>query len=105
VAGQSVQERGEEGPVGGGEPDLVAVQLSFEHRDLVAEKQDLGVLGAVAHRQQPQQREGVGHAEVGQSEEHDDTSSRRDRRRSAATSRHRPTCTPRPGSNGHDQDG
>jgi len=42
----------QEGPVGGSEPDLVplAVQLSFKDPDLVAQCQDLHVLGPVAHR-------------------------------------------------------
>ena len=53
VAGESVQQGGEHRPVGGGEPYLLAVQLSFEKRDLVAEGDDFGVLGPVTHRQQP----------------------------------------------------
>jgi hypothetical protein len=71
LAGQPVQERGEQGPVRRGELDLLPVQLSFEHGDLVAEQQDLGVLGVVGHREEPQQRERVGDAEVGQSKQHD----------------------------------
>jgi len=43
------------------------VQLPPEDRDLVAEDQDLDILGAVAHRQQSQHRQHVGHAEVGKS--------------------------------------
>jgi hypothetical protein len=47
VAGRSVQQRGQECPVGGCETCLVAVQLSFEDRDVVPERQDLDVLGVV----------------------------------------------------------
>jgi hypothetical protein len=36
-----------EGPVGSGEPDLLAVQLPFEDHDLVPQGQDLRVLGPV----------------------------------------------------------
>ena len=49
VAGQLVQQGGEKRPVGRGEPDLLAVQVPFEHRDLVAEGQDLRVPDAVAY--------------------------------------------------------
>jgi hypothetical protein len=59
----SVRACGEERPVSGGEPDLLAVQLPFEHRGLVTEDGDLDVLVAVTHRQEPQQRQRVGHAE------------------------------------------
>jgi hypothetical protein len=44
------------------------VQLPFEDGDLVAQREDLGVLVPVAHRQKPQQRESVGYTEVGQSQ-------------------------------------
>jgi hypothetical protein len=70
VAGQAVQQRGEQRPVGTGEPDLLTVQLPLEDRDLMAEGQDFGVLVAVTDRQQPQQCEGVPHAEVGKSNQH-----------------------------------
>jgi hypothetical protein len=68
VAGEPVQQSGEEGPIRRGKPHSFALQLSLEDRDLVAEGEDLGVFGPVAHRQQPQHRERVGHAEVGQSQ-------------------------------------
>jgi hypothetical protein len=67
VAGESAEQRGEERPVGRGEADLLAVQLSLEDGELVAQCQDFRVLGTVAHGQQSQQRERVGHAEVRQS--------------------------------------
>jgi hypothetical protein len=31
-----LEQRGEEGPIGGGEPDLLAAQLPLEDHDLVA---------------------------------------------------------------------
>jgi hypothetical protein len=62
-----VQQGGEEGPISRGELDLLAVQPSFEDRDLVAQGEDFGVLSAVAHGQQPEHRQRVGHAEVGES--------------------------------------
>jgi hypothetical protein len=84
VAGQPVQESGEERPVSGGEPDLLAAQLPLEDRDLVPKSQDLRVLGSVAQRQQPEQRERIGHAEVCQSKEHNRASSPSYPRRSDA---------------------
>jgi hypothetical protein len=65
-AGEPVQQRGEQGPVSGGEPDLLAVQLPFEDHDLVPQCQDFRILGSVTHREQAQHRQRVGHAEVGQ---------------------------------------
>jgi hypothetical protein len=52
-AGESVQQRGEQGPVGRGELDLLAVQLPLQNRDLVPQGEDLHVLGPVADAQQP----------------------------------------------------
>jgi hypothetical protein len=37
-------------PISRGKPDLLAVQLPFDDRDLMAECEDLGVLSPVAHR-------------------------------------------------------
>jgi hypothetical protein len=48
-AGESVQQRGEQSSVGEGEPDPLAVRLPFEDHDLMAEGEDFGVLGMVAH--------------------------------------------------------
>jgi hypothetical protein len=45
-----VQQRREEGSVARGEPGLLFAQLAFQHRELVAQGQDLGVLVPVAHR-------------------------------------------------------
>jgi hypothetical protein len=44
-----VQHGGEKRPVGGAEADLLAAQVPFEHGDLVAEGQDLRIIGAVTH--------------------------------------------------------
>ena len=71
VAVQPVRQGGQERPVGRGEPGFVAVQLPFEDGDLVAQRQDFDVLGVVAHRQEPEHREGAGDAEVGQPQQHD----------------------------------
>jgi hypothetical protein len=77
VARKPVERGRQEGPVGGSEPDLVslAVELPFEDRDLVAQRQDLYVLDPVVHRQQPQHRQPARHSEVGQSKQHSKTSS------------------------------
>jgi hypothetical protein len=108
VSGQPVQQRGEPRPISRAEPDLLAVQVPFEDRDLVAEREDLGVFGAVAHRQEPEQRERVGHAEVGQSKQRSASSSRSYRRGSrgvgGSTARHRGGSHPGDQS-GHGQDG
>jgi hypothetical protein len=39
----------------------------LQHRDLVAQDEDLGVLVSLADRQQPQERESVRHTEIRQS--------------------------------------
>jgi hypothetical protein len=54
VAGEPVQQGGQERPVGGGEPRPGLTQLPFQDRDLVAQRQDLHVLVPVAHRKKPQ---------------------------------------------------
>jgi hypothetical protein len=43
------------------------VQLPFENHDLMSQGENLRVLGAVTHGQQPQHRQRVGHAEIRQS--------------------------------------
>jgi hypothetical protein len=65
-----VQQRREQRPVSRSELGPMAVQLPFENGELMAQSQDLSVLGAVAHRQQPQHRQGVGDTEVRQSKQH-----------------------------------
>jgi hypothetical protein len=64
VPGEPVQQRCQEGAVSRVEPGLRAAQLAFEHRDLMAQGEDLGVFVPVAHRQQSQHGERVRHAQV-----------------------------------------
>ena len=54
VAWDPVQQGGQERPVGGGEPRPDRAQLPFQHRDLVAQRQDLRIFVPVAHRKKPQ---------------------------------------------------
>jgi hypothetical protein len=68
LAGESVQQGGEQRSVGGGESYLLAVQLPLQDGELVSEREDLSVFGPVTHRQQSQHRKRVGHAEVRQSQ-------------------------------------
>jgi hypothetical protein len=49
VAGELVEQGGEPGPICPGESDSLAVQVPFEDGDLVPEREDLGVFGAVGH--------------------------------------------------------
>jgi len=51
------------------------VELSFEDGDLVAQGQDLYVPCSVAHRQQPEHRQPVRHAQERQSKQHSKESS------------------------------
>lgn len=53
-SGEAVQQGGQEGPVGGGEPRPVTSQLPFQDGDWVAQGQDLGVFIPVAYRKEPQ---------------------------------------------------
>jgi hypothetical protein len=78
VAGKPVAQGSQERPVGWSEPDLatLTVELSLEDRDPVAQGHDLHILGPIAHRQQPQHRQPVGHGEVRQlSKQHSKASS------------------------------
>jgi hypothetical protein len=59
VRRQPVQERREEGPVTRGEPHLLFAQLAFQHRDLMAQGEDLHILVPVIHREQPEHGEHV----------------------------------------------
>jgi hypothetical protein len=74
-----VQQRGQPGPIDRLEPDLLPVELALQHRELVAQRQDLDVLVAVTARQQPQQRERVRDTQVRQSQQHAAASSRSQR--------------------------
>jgi hypothetical protein len=82
---QPMDQAGEHRPVRGREPNLLLVQLPFEDSDLVAKDEDLGILVPVTHREQPQQRHRVRHAEVDQSNQHGRSSSRSDWQRSEAS--------------------
>jgi hypothetical protein len=64
-----VEQGGEEGPVAGGELRLVLTELAFEHHELVAQSEDFGVLLPLAHRQQSQHRERVGHGHLHQAQQ------------------------------------
>ena len=50
LAGQRGQECGEEGSIRGGEPHLPVAELALQDGDLVAQREDLGVLVAIACR-------------------------------------------------------
>jgi hypothetical protein len=75
VTGEPVQQGSKEGPIGRCEPDPRTVQLPPKDRDLMAKREDLGVLGAVAHREQSKHRYRVCRSEIGQSTEHSRASS------------------------------
>jgi hypothetical protein len=45
--------------------------LALQDEELVAQDEDLDVLVTVTHGQEPQQREGVRHSQVGQAQQHD----------------------------------
>jgi hypothetical protein len=84
---QPVQQRCQECPVNRGEPHFLLAQLTLQHRDLMAQGEDLRIFVAVAHRQQAQYGERVRRGQVGESQQHDRTSCRSDRQaREGATS-------------------
>jgi hypothetical protein len=62
----TVQEGGEECPVGRGEARLV--DLALQDGELVTQRQNLDVLVRIAHRQQPDEGERAGEGEVRQSQ-------------------------------------
>jgi hypothetical protein len=70
ITGQRLEQCCEESPVLGGEPGPVRTQLPLQDRELMAQSQDLRILVPVAHRKQTQRREGVGHGEIGQTQQH-----------------------------------
>lgn len=51
MAGQAMQQRGQERPIGPGEPYPRPAQLPLQDGELVPQRQDLHVLGPVAHRE------------------------------------------------------
>lgn len=70
-ARQRHEKRGEECPVLGPQLCALITELSLQDVDLMAQRQDLDVLLAVGHRQQPQRGESVGDSEVGETEQHE----------------------------------
>jgi hypothetical protein len=74
---QPVQQRRQQSAVRRREAHLLPAQLALQHPDLVAQDQDLGVLIPIAREKKAQDREGVGHRQVGQSHQHSRTSCRR----------------------------
>jgi len=67
VPRQPVQQRHQKESIARLEPGLPRSQLPLQHRDLVAQGQNLDVFVVVAHGQQSEHREGVRDAEVCQS--------------------------------------
>jgi hypothetical protein len=67
--GESVQQGGEERPVGRGEAGFVG--LALQDGELVAQRQNLEVFVRVAHGQQPYEGEDARERQVGQSQQHD----------------------------------
>jgi hypothetical protein len=70
--GESMEQGGEQRPVRRGEARLV--DLTLQHAELMAQRQDLDVLVGVAHRQQPDEGEHARKCQVGQSQQHDGSS-------------------------------
>jgi hypothetical protein len=62
TSGQHAADRGEQRPVGGFQPG--AGHLAAEHRELVAQHEDLQVLGGVAADQQHEQLDGAAQREI-----------------------------------------
>jgi hypothetical protein len=64
-----MEQAGEDGAVGIGERGLA--NLALQDQQLVPQREDLYVFVPLAHRKQPQEREGVGYGEVRQAQQHD----------------------------------
>ncbi|MCX5181182.1 hypothetical protein OOK47_00340 [Streptomyces sp. NBC_00268] len=64
-----MQPAGEDSAVGVGERGLE--DLTLQDQQLVPQRQDLHVLLSVAHRQQSQERKGVGHGETRKTQQHE----------------------------------
>ncbi|MGW4045170.1 hypothetical protein [Streptomyces sp. NPDC004721] len=62
-----VEQPGEGAGLGIGEGGLA--NLALQYKQLVPQDEDLVVFVAVAHRQQAQERQGVGRSEVGQAQQ------------------------------------
>ncbi|MFB6782660.1 hypothetical protein ACFCX0_36145 [Streptomyces sp. NPDC056352] len=67
--GKVVEQADEDRAVGVGEPGLA--DLALQDQQLVPQREDLDVFAPIAHRQQAQEREGVGHGEACQAQQHD----------------------------------
>lgn len=65
----------QESPVSWGEPHLLAVQLSFEHHELMAQGGNLHLLRPIIHVKQPRHRQRLAHAKIGKSKQHGNASS------------------------------
>ena len=70
LTGQRRQQRGEESPVHSGKPHPPVTELAFQDRDLMAQREDLGVLIALAHRQETEGREQIHDGEIDQTDQH-----------------------------------
>jgi len=68
AAGQLPGQRGYDRPVGPGQPR--GLDLALEHGNLMAQDEDLGVLGAVGTGQQGEPAEHAEHRQVGESLRH-----------------------------------
>ncbi|MGW9030008.1 hypothetical protein ACWGQ5_39095 [Streptomyces sp. NPDC055722] len=72
---RTVQEQvGEDSMVGIGKPGLA--DLALQDKQLVPQRQDVDVFVSVTHRQQAQERKGVGRGEIGQAQQYDRSSCR-----------------------------
>jgi hypothetical protein len=80
---EPVQQRRKQRPIGRFEPDPLLAKVALQHRDLVTQREDLGVLVPITAREQPQHCEGIRDPEVRQSKQHKAASSRSHRRRRA----------------------
>jgi len=65
AAGQQPGQRGQDRPVGPGQPG--SLNLVLENGDLVPQDQDLGVLGVIGPGQQGEPAEHAEHRQVGES--------------------------------------
>ncbi|MFD8008662.1 hypothetical protein [Streptomyces mirabilis] len=64
-----VEQAGKDRAVGVGEHG--PADLALQDEQLVPERKDLDIFIAIAHRQQAQERQGIGRSEVGQAQQHD----------------------------------
>ena len=71
LARQRGKQRGQESPVGRGELHLAGTELPLKDGELMAQGEDLRVLVAIAHRQQPQGGESVRDSQVCQAKQHE----------------------------------